>query len=45
MEEVAQLGASYFILLPKYFREIKSRRLVGQNMWHAWERKEMCTGF
>jgi PAS domain-containing protein len=26
-------------------RQIKSRRKGGRGIWHAWERREKCTGF
>jgi hypothetical protein len=32
---------------PNIIRQIKSRgmRWAGRDMWHAWERRGMCTGF
>jgi hypothetical protein len=26
-------------------KQIKSKRMRGRGMWHAWERGETCTGF
>jgi hypothetical protein len=26
-------------------RQIKSRRMRWRDMWHAWKRRDMCTGF
>jgi hypothetical protein len=30
---------------PDIIRQIKSRRMRGRSMQHAWERGEKCTGF
>jgi hypothetical protein len=30
---------------PDIIRQIKSRRMRWADMWHAWERREECTGF
>jgi hypothetical protein len=30
---------------PDIIRQIKSRRMSGRGMWHAWERGETCRGF
>jgi hypothetical protein len=30
---------------PDIIRQIKSRRMGGRGMWHAWERRENCTMF
>jgi hypothetical protein len=30
---------------PDIIRQIKSRRMGGQGVWHAWERGETCTVF
>jgi hypothetical protein len=31
--------------LPNFIRKIKSSRRKGQDMYHAWERRGMHTGF
>jgi hypothetical protein len=30
---------------PDIIRQIKSRRMRWAGQWHAWERRETCTGF
>jgi hypothetical protein len=30
---------------PNLIRQIKSRRISGQSMWHVWETTKMCTRF
>jgi hypothetical protein len=30
---------------PNIIRQIKSRIMRWGDMWHAWERRGMCTGF
>ena len=30
--------------LPNVVRVVKSRRIGGRGMWHAWGRGEVCTG-
>jgi hypothetical protein len=30
---------------PDIIRQVKSRRVRSQDMWHAWERREKCTRF
>jgi hypothetical protein len=34
-----------FYSSPDIIRQVKSRRMSGQGMWHAWERREKCTRF
>jgi hypothetical protein len=40
IEELHNLYSS-----PDIIRQVKSRRMVGQGIWHAWERREKCTRF
>jgi hypothetical protein len=39
-EEIYNLNASPYII-----RQIKSRRMMWRDMWHAWDGRGNCTGF